>query len=605
MNNIFHFEFSYWQPFLLAFIPLLINLGVFTYVFLRLPRSGTNSIFIVFIIQLCIWQAIDSVVRLCQTEEQVSIWYNMLSPFINLVTPLSLHFALAFSENRKLLKKPLVHFLIYAPALFFIIANIGGFITYTIHSSEFWRWTVVFNDEPLPSVNAYWVSLLALITLIIFIQNTIRLKLNNSNGRQALLVAVGFGIPTIQGVTTEVIFPNILNMELIPLTSTFMSVFSACVIVAFKKYKLFSYSPQFAWSGIINNMREGVLISDYDGRVKFVNKSFCEMTGYNAYELLGKIGYEKYIDNAHYRQHVLEAIERRKKMISDRYQLKLRKKNGESIFCEVSDSPYLDKNGNNIGSLVIFTDLTYRKNTENRLMHYTHQLENKNQILEQFVYIASHDLQEPLRTVSGFVELFERKYSDTLDDNAKIYLSYIHGATDRMQFLIKDLLDYSRIGRKTDTELIECELLVKEVIEDIGKLTAETKAKIKIEALPEIHGFRTEIKLLFQNLIVNAIKFRKKETIPEISISYIDQPEHIIFNITDNGIGIEPEFKTKIFEVFQRLHSRTEFEGNGIGLAHCKKIVELHGGLIGVDSTPGKGSRFYFTLPKKIKDEQN
>lgn len=602
-GNIFDFEFTYWQPFLLAFLPLLINLGVFTYVFLRFPRSGTNSVFIVFIIHLCIWQLIDSIVRICQTEEQVRSWYNMLSPFINLVTPLSLHFALSYTENRKLLKKPLIHFLIYTPALFFIIANIGDFITYSVVPSEFWHWTVVLSNDLISSMDAWWISLLAFITLFILTKHAIQLKASGNNGQQAWLIAIGFGIPSIQGVITEVVFPYVLEREIIPVTSTFMSVFSVCVIIAFKKYKLLSYSPQFAWSGILNNMNEGVIISDYDGRIKFVNKSFCEMTGYKAHELLGKIGYEKYIDNVHYRQHVIEAISRRKKMISDHYNLKLRKKNGEYIFCEVSGSPYLDKNGNNIGSLVLFTDYTYKKNTENQLMIYNQQLEQKNMILEQFVYIASHDLQEPLRTVSGFIELFEKKYKNKLDENAKIYLSYIQGSTERMQYLIKDLLDYSRIGRKTESELIECEPLVKEVLEDIGKLTGETKAVIKVEPLPEVHGFRTELKLLFQNLIVNAIKFRKKDTIPEVIISYIDQPEHVIFNISDNGIGIETEFKTKIFEVFQRLHTRSEYEGNGIGLAHCKKIVELHGGLIGVDSKPGMGSRFYFTLPKKVKDE--
>jgi light-regulated signal transduction histidine kinase (bacteriophytochrome) len=181
----------------------------------------------------------------------------------------------------------------------------------------------------------------------------------------------------------------------------------------------------------------------------------------------------------------LEAIERRKKMLSDRYDLKLKKKNGDYVLCEVSGSPYVDKNGNNIGSLVIFTDITFRKSAETQLKLYNSQLEQKNKVLEQFVYIASHDLQEPLRTVSGFVELFEKKYSNTLDENALTYINYIHGATDRMQLLIKDLLDYSRIGRKKEMELIECDQLVKEVVDDLSQLIKDKKASIKLRRCPK------------------------------------------------------------------------------------------------------------------------
>lgn len=602
-TNVFDFDFIYWQPFLLAFLPLLINLGVFTYVFLRFPRSGTNSIFIIFIIQLIIWQGIDSVVRLCSTEEHVRLWYNMLSPFINLLAPLSLHFALAYSENKRLLKHPLTHFLIYAPALFFIFANLGDQISYTVMPSEFWRWIVVLDDSLLPLLDAYWISLVAFLTLFVLVKNVFRLKVGSNQGKQALIIAIGFGIPTIQGVITEVIFPYVLHTELIPVTSTFMSVFSISVILAFKKYRLLSYSPQFAWSGILNNMNEGVLIADFDGRVKFVNKSFCKMTGYQAYELIGKIGYEKYIDNRIYRKHVLEAIERRKKMLSDCYDLKLKKKNGEYVQCEVSGSPYVDKNGNNIGSLVIFTDITFRKSAESQLKIYNSQLEQKNKVLEQFVYIASHDLQEPLRTVSGFVELFEKKYSTTLDENALTYLKYIHGATDRMQLLIKDLLDYSRIGRKKEMEVIECRQIVKEVCDDLSQLIFDKKATFKIDALPEILGYRTEIKLLFQNLITNAIKFQKENNTPEVSIYSCEDDLYYIFSIKDNGIGIKPEYKDKIFEVFQRLHTRQEYEGNGIGLAHCKKIVEFHSGTIYMESEFGKGTCFNFTIPKYRKHE--
>lgn len=597
-TNAFQFDLTYWQPFLLAFLPLLINLSVFTYVFLRLPGTRLNVMFLFFIFNLCIWQMLDSITRITSSEEQVRLWYDMFSPFISLVTVLSLHFSLIFANRAKLLGRPWILVLIYAPALFFVLASNGGFITYTIEPDTFWRWRLRLTDEWIPQMNVHWISSLALITLWVFIRYAIEIRNDFERGRQALLIAVGFGVPVVLGIITEVVIPYVLQGNLIPLTSTFMSVFSICVIVAFKKYKLFFYSPRYAWSGIVNNMNEGVMIVDHRDRIKFVNQSFCQMTGYASYELLGKNASDKLLQHQYYKDYVAEAIERRKKMKSDRYEIKLRKKNGEFISCEISGSPYLDKQGNIIGSLGIISDITFRKDTEKELKKYYSQISHKNKVLEQFVYIASHDLQEPLRTVSGFVELLEKKYSDTLDENAKIYLGYIDGATERMQLLIRDLLDYSRIGRKNEYDTVDCNVVLAEVKDDLAQLISETKTEISVAPLPVVPGLKTEIKLLLQNLVVNAIKFRKKGITPQIIITGTEQQGNFRFEIKDNGIGIPEAFHEKIFEVFQRLHTRKEYEGNGIGLAHCKKIVELHGGEIGVISEPEKGSTFYFTLPK-------
>ncbi|MFZ5551557.1 MAG: sensor histidine kinase [Bacteroidota bacterium] len=597
-TNAFQFDLTYWQPFLLAFLPLLINLSVFTYVFLRLPGTRLNVMFLFFIFNLCIWQMLDSITRITSSEEQVRLWYDMFSPFISLVTVLSLHFSLIFANRAKLLGRPWILVLIYAPALFFVLASNGGFITYTIEPDTFWRWRLRLTDEWIPQLNVHWISSLALITLWVFIRYAIEIRNDFERGRQALLIAVGFGVPVVLGIITEVVIPYLLQGNLIPLTSTFMSVFSICVIVAFKKYKLFFYSPRYAWSGIVNNMNEGVMIVDHRDRIKFVNQSFCVMTGYASYELIGKNASDKLLQHQYYKDYVAEAIERRKKMKSDRYEIKLRKKNGEFISCEISGSPYLDKQGNIIGSLGIISDITFRKDTEKELKKYYSQISHKNKVLEQFVYIASHDLQEPLRTVSGFVELLEKKYSDKLDENAKIYLGYIDGATERMQLLVRDLLDYSRIGRKNEYDTVDCNVVLAEVKDDLAQLISETKTEISVAPLPVVPGLKTEIKLLLQNLVVNAIKFRKKGITPQIIITGTEQQGNFRFEIKDNGIGIPEAFHEKIFEVFQRLHTRKEYEGNGIGLAHCKKIVELHGGEIGVISEPEKGSTFYFTLPK-------
>jgi signal transduction histidine kinase len=228
----------------------------------------------------------------------------------------------------------------------------------------------------------------------------------------------------------------------------------------------------------------------------------------------------------------------------------------------------------------------------------TKELERKNKELEQFVYIASHDLQEPLRTTSSFVELLQQQYNGKLDMQADQYLTFITQSSDRMRVLINDLLDYSRIGNKKELELIDSNLLLAEVMDDMQKTIGDVKADIRAGALPLIMGFRTEIKQLFQNLLVNAVKFRKPESSPEVRISASKHDGEWIFSVRDNGIGIATDHRDRIFIIFQRLHTRSEYEGSGIGLAHCKKIVGLHGGRIWVESTPGHGASFYFTIPE-------
>lgn len=236
------------------------------------------------------------------------------------------------------------------------------------------------------------------------------------------------------------------------------------------------------------------------------------------------------------------------------------------------------------------------QNSEANLELKNVELERKNKELEQFAYIVSHDLQEPLRTTSSFSALIKKQYHGQLDEKADKYFNYIQEASDRMKILIKNLLDYSRIGNNKELECVDCNKILENVMADLGTAIAETHATIKWDELPVITGYPTEIKQLFQNLITNGIKFRKKEVIPEINISVQKYEGFWQFAVKDNGIGIDEKHNEKIFIIFQRLHTRSEYEGSGIGLSHCKKIVELHKGRIWVESKPGEGSTFYFTI---------
>lgn len=227
------------------------------------------------------------------------------------------------------------------------------------------------------------------------------------------------------------------------------------------------------------------------------------------------------------------------------------------------------------------------------------ELQRSNQELEQFAYIASHDLQEPLRVVGSFCQIMAEEYGDKFDEEGKQYLDFIIRSARRMKELIKDLLALSRIHtRAREFTPVDCNEVLTEALENLKMAIGEKNAQIKAEKLPTVMADKSQLIQLWQNLISNAIKFnRSPQPIVEITVESLE--EEWRFCVADNGIGIAPEFHERIFIIFQRLHSDTEFEGTGVGLAICRKIVTRHGGKIWVESEEGKGAKFYFTLPKK------
>ncbi len=220
-----------------------------------------------------------------------------------------------------------------------------------------------------------------------------------------------------------------------------------------------------------------------------------------------------------------------------------------------------------------------------------------NKELEQFAYIASHDLQQPLRTVSNYISLFEKKYSPQLDDTAKKYILSANNAVKRMSSLINSLLTFSQVGYNRKLVHVDINKLIKNVLDDHEVLIKSSKSDIEISAMPMLNVYETEIHQLFQNLITNAIKFQKESNHPKISISAEEKSGKWQFAVKDNGIGIDSIHFEKIFEIFKRLHGNKEYEGSGIGLAYCKKIVQLHQGEIWLESKPQQGTTFYFTIP--------
>ncbi|HEU5046809.1 MAG TPA: response regulator [Rickettsiales bacterium] len=227
-------------------------------------------------------------------------------------------------------------------------------------------------------------------------------------------------------------------------------------------------------------------------------------------------------------------------------------------------------------------------------------LRQSNEELERFAYICSHDMQEPVRMMNSYAELLSNKYAEQLDEKATKYLRFISSNARHLQKMIMDILEFSRVGRESPTlERIDSHRVAMEVIGKFESLIAEKGAKIECEDLPVIRTSDTLMRALFQNIIGNALKFHDGSKTPEIHVHAEEQPDGWLFSITDNGIGIDPQYNDKVFAIFQRIHRRELYPGTGIGLSTCKKLVELYGGRIWFESILGAGTTFYFIIPKK------
>lgn len=235
---------------------------------------------------------------------------------------------------------------------------------------------------------------------------------------------------------------------------------------------------------------------------------------------------------------------------------------------------------------------------EKEVLAQNKKLAAQNRELEQFTYVASHDLQEPLRSLLSLTELLQTEANDKLDDQGNLYLKFIQQCTQRMQQLVSGLLSYARAGREKQRVVVDCKNLVEEVCQDLSAAIHESGAEIKTGELPIVEGYPIELRSLFQNLLSNALKFQRRRVKPEIQIRASTSAEFWRFEVQDNGIGIEPKNIKKLFVIFRRLHNHSDYQGTGIGLALCKKIVDLHGGEIWVESIPGEGSTFIFTLSR-------
>src|SRR5229473_8306346 len=344
----------------------------------------------------------------------------------------------------------------------------------------------------------------------------------------------------------------------------------------------------------------GIAHVDLTGRFMKVNRRLCEILGYPEKELIGRSVKEV----SHPEDRDLTDAQRARvhdgELDSARFEKRYLKNGGSIVWVDLAVAVARDTHGHPQYEVALFDDITARKAAEAALREAHEELKRSNAELEQFAYVASHDLQEPLRMVSSYTQLLMRRYGDRFDKDAREFTAFIvDGATRRKQ-LIEDLLAYSRVGtRDKNFKPVDAGPSLKRALTNLRAAIQDSGATVTQDRLPTIPCDEVQLAQLFQNLIGNALKFRKPDAAPAVHVGAADNGVEWEFTVRDNGIGIEPQYFERIFMVFQRLHNKGEYPGTGIGLAIVKKVVERHGGRIWVRSQPGAGTTFHFTMPKR------
>jgi PAS domain S-box-containing protein len=356
---------------------------------------------------------------------------------------------------------------------------------------------------------------------------------------------------------------------------------------------------------VVDNIPQKVFVKGRDFRWVSINTLFARDLGLRPEDIVGKVDYDLFPKDLadKYRADDQRIMDSGATEELDEVYLE----KGERRIVHTIKTPVRDETGTIRGVLGVFWDITERKQAEQQLKALSENLARSNQELEQFAYVASHDLQEPLRMVASFTQLLAQRYKDKLDQDAKDFIGYAVDGANRMQRLIQDLLEYSRVTtRGQPPAALDAHDALGEAVRNLQAAIQEAGALVTNDELPWVLGDHTQIVQVLQNLVGNGIKFHKPGEPPRVHLSAerdLERPDFWTFRVTDNGIGIELRHFERLFVIFQRLHGKQEYPGTGIGLAMCKRIVERHGGKIWIESEVGKGTTIVFTLPSAERGE--
>ncbi|HEX3043699.1 MAG TPA: ATP-binding protein [Bacillota bacterium] len=578
---------------LLIFISFCITLYLAAMVYYEDKKNLANQCFALACLSVAATALVEFMLTYMGSPEQALFWMRMKSvSFFTL--PLLLHYILAYT-NSKWLQSKITYLIIYLPAVFMVV-NHYCFVQVD-SARSIWGFGYHNRYFYLELFRYFWLSVesIALIYLCFSYsyKTTGKNKLQSRYMSYTILAALllTIFIYAIAGVLKHPIPEFVTVITSIPLYFI--------LIYLMNRYKLFVLNPTTAAPNIISTMTDAFLLVDPDGHIVNLNLAAQELLGYGEAELIGQ-PLKKILQDTTGRNELMPQAIRNN--LGTSFETRFWTKQGSAIPVSLSTSLLKDNQGEAAGVVIIARDITRMILTEETLVLQSIDLARSNHDLNEFTYIVSHDLQEPLRKLITFGDRLKVKYKELLSGEGRDYLDRMQSAASRMQTLINDLLTYSRITTQAQPFLkVDLSQIMKEVLSDLKIRIEQTKSIIEFGKLPSIEADENQMRQLFQNLIGNALKFSTPGISPRVQISSsllsTAGVDHYELTVADNGIGIERECLDKIFGVFQRAHGKDAYEGTGIGLAVCKKIVERHNGSIRVESEPGVGSKFIVRIP--------
>jgi PAS domain S-box-containing protein len=577
-----------WNPHALPWIAVGVGLIVLAAVIFRRQRASRVAVLFCGMIALvALWFAGFTGMLLSVAPETAIPWARIALAAICFLPATIYDFtatALRLSSDRR----PVVRAVYGVSGIFALVAIVSGGLVGNVRAHP-WGWYPVAGPVLAPFLFFFFAALLGQLAEGLVER---RRTMDRQRRRRIAELLLSFVVVYFAAI-------DFLPMFGAPWQPIGWVAVIAFVIVAWtsiRRHRLPSITAARAAREILETMADALFVIDATARIRVVNGAVTTLLGYDARDLLGKsIDTLEHLEGDETISRTLHELASRGP-IRDQERL-FRTKGNEAIDVSVSISPISERDVQE-GAVVIVRDIRERKSAEEELRSSHERLEQSNRELEDFAYVASHDLQEPLRKIQAFGDRLKSKYAAELPDQARDYVERMQSAAQRMQVLINDLLSFSRVTTRGQPFVpVDLGVVAAEVAHDLEVRTNDVNGHIAIGPLPTIDADPLQMRQLLQNLTSNALKFHREDAPPRVDISgdVAGGRAHVV--VADNGIGFEEKYADRIFTMFERLHGRGQYEGTGIGLAICRKIAERHGGSIVASSTPGEGSKFTISLP--------
>jgi PAS domain S-box-containing protein len=596
---LFDLSLKDWQAILLSALPALLNIFIFLYVISRFPENKTSKIFALFVLALIVFQISDTLLRMSNTRETAILWNCIFIIGVLFVTPFGMHFTLLYTGRKKYADSFIVQFLLYTPALIFLILTFLNKDTYDFSTDKFWGWVYQEDPSSIWAVEGYWIGLLGFSILFLLIQNCFRLKGKSDEQKQARMITIGFAIPLIQGIFTEVVLPTISTQHSIPLTSAFMTFFSVGTLIALKKYNLFNVTDTLKTRTILEAMTDILIVISADKKILFVNNEGEQILGIDQLRK-SDLKIEEFFrhegsSDKNFSENVLTPALNGKKIIN--FSTEIINAQGKHIPVLISASSY-KVSAHESQVLLLIHDISELIQTEIQLAIREDQLKDKTEELNSFFYRTTHDLKGPVASIIGLTKITKKEHDTQIIDAC---LDKIETSANRLNNILLDFIKVMHVRERVpEITLIDFQKLTEGIVHSLKYSTGPDAVEfyISIDKGIKFHSDQSLLDSIIYNLTANGVNYRRE--IPGeksfVDIRIKKSGNEIVLKISDNGTGIKKEDEGKIYNLFFR--GDTKSSGTGLGLYIFKNAITKLNGRFELESEVGKGTTFTIWLPE-------